>query len=350
MSTTPRSPRSPRSDNAGYSLVELLVALGITTVIMGATMTGLSNAVRANETVLGVTGMNDMLRASMDLMVRDLLQVGFGLPAGHVITTPSGTSSVLVRLPGPPSTAYTMKAGDIDMAAVLPGTGKGPVVNGVATDMITVLMADSSFNNVALDAVTSTTVDIDDASPVNIAAGPDRVTPGQLMMVTKGSFSTLVQVTAVNTTLRRLTFASGDSLSLNQPAAGAGTLARLNAEAPANTPSSTKVHRVRMVSYYLDTTNANRPRLVRRINNGKPTEFDNTLGTAFGLGIENLQFSFDLAGYGNPSNVRFTTADLAGGGACGANPCSETQIRKVNVALTGRSRTGTNKNGKVHRN
>ena len=63
----------------------------------------------------------------------------------------------------------------------------------------------------------------------NIAAGPDRVSPGQLMMITKGSLTTLVQVTAVDTATRRLTFANGDSLNLNQSGAAAGNLPALNA-------------------------------------------------------------------------------------------------------------------------
>jgi hypothetical protein len=32
-------------------------------------------------------------------------------------------------------------------------------------------------------------------------------------------------------------------------------------------------------------------------------------------------------------------ADLAGSGACSPNPCSQTQVRKVNITVTGRSST-----------
>ena len=61
--------------------------------------------------------------------------------------------------------------------------------------------------------------------------------------------------------------------------------------------------------------------------------------------------SDDLAdGNTNPSNVRFTTTDLAGGGACSPDPCSVTQIRKVNVALTARSRNANVPKARVHRN
>ena len=76
--------------------------MGIFTVIMGATMAGLSDVIKGNETVLQMANMNNSVRAGMDLMVRDLLQVGSGLPAGHAVTIPNGAGAVPVRIPGPP--------------------------------------------------------------------------------------------------------------------------------------------------------------------------------------------------------------------------------------------------------
>jgi len=40
----------------------------------------------------------------------------------------------------------------------------------------------------------------------------------------------------------------------------------------------------------------------------------------------------------NPAEVKFTSADLSGSGACNPNPCSPNQIRKINISLSGRSR------------
>jgi hypothetical protein len=175
------------------------------------------------------------------------------------------------------------------------------------------------------------------------------VIEGQLMMVTKGSYSTLVQVTKVNPS-GRIMFAASDSLNLNQPQAKDGSLAALDDAPPANAPANTLVTRVRMITYYVDVTVPGQARLMRRVNNGDPKKFDNTLGTAVALDVENLQISYDLAdGNTNPSNVRFTAADLAGTGACSPAPCSPTQIRKINVALTARSRR-QNPTSNVQRN
>lgn len=336
MTSHPIRSREHAGD-AGYSLVELLISLGVFSVVMGATLAGLTSATRANQSVVGVSTMNSGLRAGMDLMVRDFLQVGSGLPPGHVIEIPSGAGATPVKLPGPPGTAFVVPAGRPDIPAVLPFPGAGPTINGVPTDVLIVLMADNALLDVPLTAVTSTSVDIA-AGPV-LNTGPDRVATGQLMMVTKASVSTLVQVTGVNFAARRLTFAGGDSLNLNQTAAAAGTLAKVNAADPPNTPALTRISRIRMVTYYLDATiDPTRPRLVRRINAGSPTSFDNTLGTAVAMDVENLQFTYDIVdGLTNPANVRMVTADRDGTGRCNPNACEEAQIRKVNIALFGRT-------------
>ncbi len=92
-----------RSD-AGFSLVEMMISMTILTVIMGATLGGLSDIMKANQNVMMVATTNNTLRGGMDLMVRDLLQVGSGLPASHAVTIPSGAGSQRVRIPGPPGT------------------------------------------------------------------------------------------------------------------------------------------------------------------------------------------------------------------------------------------------------
>jgi prepilin-type N-terminal cleavage/methylation domain-containing protein len=199
MKNTTRSiGRDRRRSQAGFSLMEVLVSIGIMTVIMGSTMGALSQAMKANETAMLVTSMNNTLRTGMDLMIRDLLQVGSGMPVGHAVLIPSGTGSARINLPGPPGTAWTSVAGDPDLNAVNPGPGLGPILNGAATDTITTLAADSTFSRVQLTsrALDGSSIDVDPA--VNIGAGPDRVVPGQLIMLERLSMQILLEVTAVD--------------------------------------------------------------------------------------------------------------------------------------------------------
>lgn len=340
----------------GFTLVELMVATAIMLVVVGATMTAMTQALKANQTALQLTSMNNNLRTGLDLMVRDMLQVGQGLPTGRLILTPSGANSVQINLPGPPigagvTTTYKNAVGDTDMSAVTPGPGLGPIVNGVATDMVTVLEADGSFDQVKLTALNLTSMTVDPAIDIS-TNGPNDVLAGQLMMLVKGSNSTLVQITAVDG-FQTATFGANDSLKLNQTAAAGGNIQALLDAAPAcatapgctaDVPSPTFVPtvatRIRMISYYLDAvTTPGRPRLVRRMNNGDAMTFNNNLGNVVAFDVDNLVITYDIAdGVTNPTNVRMTASDLAGTGACAPSPCSMNQIRKVNIQLAGRSR------------
>jgi hypothetical protein len=335
---------------AGFSIVELLMSTAITVVIVGSTMTAMTSALRDNKTAMLVTSMNSGLRTGMDLMVLDLLQVGQGLPTGRLILTPSGNNSVQINLPGPPATALKNAIGDTDISAVLPGPGLGPVVNGVATDIITTLQADSAFDEVKLTALApdGSSMTVDPAVDIS-NGGPDDIQPGQLIMLTKASVSTLVEVTRVDG-IQTVFFDAGDSLKLNQPNAAVGSIGALLATAPADVLPAppapqfvpTTATRIRMISYYIDaTTDPARPRLVRRINNGDPLVFNNLLGSAVAFDVENLQITYDIAdGVTNPSNVKMTALDQGVTGACAPNPCSPNQIRKVNIVLSARSRDG----------
>jgi len=350
MKTTRQSVGDALKSEAGFSLAEFMVSMGIMTVVMGATMGGLADIMKGNEAVLQMTGMNSSLRAGMDIIVRDLLQVGSGLPPGHVVSIPNGAGSSRIKIPGPPDSALLTPAGAQSIGAVIPGAGLGPTINGVPTDVLTVMMADNTFLNVGTTAVGNSFVDI--AAGVDMAAGADRVSEGQLMMIMKGGFATLVEVTNVDLGARRLTFANGDSLNLNQSGAEFGNLAALNAAPPVNSPANTNVTRVRMITYYLDAKlDPKHPRLIRRINNGDARTFDNTTGTAVALDMENLQFTYDVSnGTTNPGNVEMTAADQGAAGACAPGICAATQIRKVNVMLTGRSANAVNANLRVFRN
>lgn len=335
--------QASRSDRRGFSLVELLVTMAVSSLVMAGVFSVMTSTQSANSTVKQVTGMNNNLRVAMDLVVRDLVQAGQGLPAGMVVTVPSGAGALPIVRPGPVGSALTFDPALSTISAVTVGPGLGPVINGQPTDMITVLAADNAFDEVTLTAISdvsatiSAAVDIDDAPDVL----GDNIRVGDLLLFEKGSVSTVRFVTGVNGQVVR--FVEGDPLNLNQEGAPDGTMDQYLAEAPAEVLAGgvlpSRVTRLRMISYYLETPDdqARDLRLIRRINNNPPT--------TVAFFIEGFRLTYDLVdGVTNPTDVQMNANDLDGTGACDPDPgtapvltCTPNQIRKVNVRLAGRS-------------
>ncbi len=334
------------SGDAGFTLVELLVAMAIVLVIMGGTLTALRDGYRATESATNILGLNNNMRIGVDLLVRDFIQVGQGLPPGRTIQVPNGNGALQIQMPHPQgSPCIQWPAGITSIPAVNASPDCGPVVNGVATGMVTTLAADSaaeglpiwSFNLAGHTATVATAAQSPAGRDISVG-GSDDLRVGDLVMFTKGSGSALAYVTAINGA-QSITFGTGDPMNLNQFAAALnGTVDDLANTAP-TAANSTILSRVRMITYYIDTTlDPTSPRLIRHMNWGNPLAPVNRRGMTAAFAIENLQFTYDmLDGVTNPSNVRMVAVDLTPGGACNPNPCSPNQIRKVNVFIAGRS-------------
>lgn len=340
---------APRArHDAGFSLPEMLISMGIMLVVLAGTFTAMANAYRTEESARNITTMNSSLRSAMDLVVRDLTQVGQGLPIGRVIGVPNGVGATLVQRPNPRGalsgtcpgvTTFNATTADPNLSAVNVGPNLGAPINGVCTDVITTFAVDSVFENVGVPTIpngTSLTV----AAAVNISDAPDAVGDnirvGDIMMVTRDSVSVLLAVTAVAG--QTLTFAVGDPLGINQTVPALGTLNWIRTQ-----PGTPLLSRIRMITYFVDaTTDPTSPRLMRQIGSGAP------MAVAFDL--EAFALNYDIAdGVLNPAFVEMNAADLAPGGSCGAVACGADQIRKVNVSMALRSRSRERSTG-FHRN
>jgi type II secretory pathway pseudopilin PulG len=387
MMQTAHRPFTARRE-AGFTLIEMMLTMGLTLIIMASTLGAMNNAIRAGEVATLTTNMNQGLRTAMDIIVRDMLQVGQGLPSGRTIDIPNGNGSAAIRLPAGPNVANTTprtmpqtwdsatsawKAAE-EMTAIIPGPGQGSRVNNIATnvltDTITMVQADGAFlstisdYDVNLTALDATRMIVDPSVDIS-NGGADDLHVGDLIMLQKATSTALVQITRAptstdtGTAAQTVYFDVNDSLLLNQTAGANGTLTRHVATAPLEVVAASgfvpsTATRVRLISYYIDsTTDPNRPRLVRRINNGSATSYDNRLGTAVAFDVENMQITYDLVdGVNNPSGVKMNATDLSGaaGGACAPFPCSPNQIRKINITISGRSRTPLRTTNQYFRN
>jgi type II secretory pathway pseudopilin PulG len=345
-----------RSVESGFTILELIVAMAVTLVVLGGTTQVLSDAMNAQLAAKQMLDMNAHLRAAMDLMHRDMLQAGQGLPVGRRVETANGAGAQPIRRPGPAARGGCAGVANFEAEPTLPavtvGAELGPPVDGECTDVVTVMAADNMFGSVPVASIAANGRTLVIHNSVTISDNPDaagdNLRAGDLLMLTKGTSSSLMQVTAVAG--QTVTFGTGapDPLRLNQfdtTLAMQGTINQHKATAPVDPNAPVVVGgvqqvgpslatRIRMVTYFVDTlTNPVVPRLVRAMAGANPT--------AVAIGVQGLRYTYDLADENNnPTNVRMNDGDLDGSGDCSPDLCSVNQIRKVNILLTMRSDQG----------
>jgi prepilin-type N-terminal cleavage/methylation domain-containing protein len=317
-------------DERGFTIVELLVSTAIMLVVVAAATTAFKNALDISGAGGLIADSNQSLRAATNLMVRDLMQAGRGIPIGGV-PIPSGDGAVAINRPGPPGTAYTFdNVNYTTLPAIVPGPSLGPAVSGQTTDLITVLMTDPTLPELTLNATppaagqpllaadgSSLNVGSDAAWIADPATG---VKAGDLILFTNALGNAVQTVTSTDGTAV-VSFARGDWFHFNQPDATQGSITQILA---APVPQTT-AQRVLMVTYYVDnTTTPGVPRLARRVNAAA--------GQALAGAIEDLDLSYDLVdGINNPVAQHTVPVTIAG------IHYTPNQIRKINLHVGVRS-------------
>jgi prepilin-type N-terminal cleavage/methylation domain-containing protein len=359
----------------GFSLIELLVAMGILLVVVSVATGAIIQAQHVSEAVALEANVQENLRASMHFIVRDLTQAGEGIPAAGISlpNTAAGVSNV--ARPGTPAASIFKSVGGVSyttLPPVTPGDALGSVVTtqnpatmailtgGFNTDIVTIMYADntlvSSVGGANPPLLTATPVSQPVGPPVcvgTIAANgtsltldancftmpgtPTPIAVGNLIMFRNINGTALEYVTSVNG--QTINFAAGDPARLNLTGLPNGTVTAINASAVPTT-----ITRVWMVSYYLDVaTTPSKPQLIRQVNYPNyPVAAPANPPQAVGEVIENLSFSYDVISSQAPAG---TYTNGPGNAATPIAPDTPFQFRAVNVYLGGRSEypwTGTN--------
>lgn len=297
----------------GFSIVEMLLVVLITSLVMAGTATIFKNVMQLNEASILKSDSDQNFRAAANLLTRDMMQAGQGIPTGG-IPIPTGTGILAIHRPGPSGSNLTFPSGYLTIPSITPGDGMGPTILAQNTDMITVLFADNTLalNSFPLQSISTdgATMTFNSSTPIT---GSNGIAAGDLILFNNAVGYAMQQVTSVNGT-QTVTMSTGDSMNLNQRSATQGTLLQLKSGGVFPPTTATRIW---MIGYYLDVSvDAEFPRLMRQVNNHTPR--------AVALGIENLQLSYDLVdGVTNPANVSDTT--------------TPNLIRKANLVLGVRS-------------
>src|SRR5208337_1827693 len=140
----------------GFSLMEMTIAMGLGTLVLGAALQLYVQGVGATWTVSQRAELQQDFRAASDMLTKDLSLAGSGLGNGTQVPLPSGTAPVYGCDQTPKcylgstnlvSGTYPLNGVTPTLYGLMPGYALGPKLtnNPAATDVVTVAYADSSF-------------------------------------------------------------------------------------------------------------------------------------------------------------------------------------------------------------
>ena len=136
-------------------------------------------------------------RAGLNLLTRDLMLAGQGIPQGG-IPIPSGTGAEAVTRP-PSIAGWTFPTSWVVVPAVVTGSSRGSVVQGRATDVITVIYADTTLalNQTPLVSIAAdgSTAVVDAGTPITDPSNGVEV--GDFIMFSNASGNAIQEVTGV---------------------------------------------------------------------------------------------------------------------------------------------------------
>ena len=302
----------------GFSIFELIIAMGLATVVLGGALALTSQAIGISDMVSQRSDMQQNGRVAINMMARDASLAGTGFPTSG-IQLPSGTSSQDSYLACDdtecylaPNHVYTADR----LYATWPGEAGGPVINGVATDVVTLVYDDptTDFQKWQFTSVEATgnKVFFDPTTDPAYDHPVFGINPGDVLLMNTGTGQAVTTVTSVLTNYE-VRLNPNDPLNFNQQ--GGAAFGHFKSLLPADVWP----RRIFIITYYINNLDPDIPLLMRQVNAQPPM--------AVAEYVENLQVTYDI--YDELTSVGTAALDDEGG--------LPNQIRKTNITLTVRS-------------
>lgn len=320
-----------RSDERGFSLIELMVAMVVFLIVTGAIWGLLQVAQRGRTTVSEGVQITKSVRFGMNMLGRDTYNAGFGYPLTTTVVLTNERLSDLLGIPNDyDATRDTMPPIIVGNNVTENTLNTTP---NTMTDQVTFLFKDSTFNLVTdmatgrqssqplnINAAT-TTDEIDEILPISGSNAACRI--NDIYLVTGSTGSTIGVATGLNGT-DKVQFANGDPLGFNRTGP-TGWLRGIT------TPAS--MMRVFMVTYHVTGDGT----LMRRryANMPPPAPSDPWIDEPLVYGIENFQIQYimdDGSISDNPSAGPDGTP-----GTPDDNQANLSKIRQIRFTLNARS-------------
>jgi prepilin-type N-terminal cleavage/methylation domain-containing protein len=356
--------RRTSNPSRGFTLLELMISAAVGLILTASAIQLYSRALKANWVTSQRAEMQQDFRAAANLLQRDISMAGagalgqqglsisaVGLPTAIKPIYPCSQTACNFVNGG--SVAFPTACGTPCLYSIIPGPSLGILINGVASDIITLASADTSLAlNCYAATINSTgtvltfqlpaTLPSTCVLPTGVAApqnlndaivglqAGDVVLFGTVAVgVVTGTVTTCAP-TVGNTACYTVDFAATDPGHINQPGlpGSSGNLSQFvstTTPTPASTPITVSAVRVLLVTYYLAIPPATGLPTLMRIQNGK-------LPAPVAENVVYLKFTYDVYNNGTISTNQTTLP-------VGTTPG---MITKVNIAhMTIRSQLST---------
>jgi type IV pilus assembly protein PilW len=335
--------RSAEQKTRGFSLIELLIAMALGLIVLGATTQLFKSGMDASTLVTQSSEMHQNARASLNLIAKDVSMAGSGLPSGG-LALPYGAGSTLSKFAVGGGQAWLANNTYPTnyMYGIISGVGNGievgnpPIAATAATgkvsDAITVVYADYAFPlnqyTVTFPVATNPNGDLvtftpPAAPPAGFPAiqSPTGIQVGDLILFKNNAGSVVGEVTGITPVGAKtnLAFANADPLNMNQSGAANANIKYILGG------GATVATRIWAVSYFIEVPAAatgQTPRLMRQVNGLKAMPVaDNVI---------DLAITYDMCdGTNGPNCSGIQNAQAA--------PFSPNQIHKVNIQVMGQT-------------
>ncbi len=251
-----------KNNQAGFSLIELLIVMVIMLVVMAATFSLMRGSIMTANANYEVTTAAQGLRNSQEFLTRDILVVGDGLRGFSNIILPTKfvIDYLTIRTTAqidPSNTGY-VSIGSIVADSNIPANVSVKNANPATkikerTDRTTLLSVDPNFSSIDIPVGA---VNLNNGQ-INIpAARINGFKVGEVYFMVSGGTGTFGAVTMVDEVSNRIFWAEGDSLGLNRYGNNGPLGSAIN-----QGKSSASLKRVNIVQYYVDVDG----KLMRRV-------------------------------------------------------------------------------------
>ena len=281
-----------KSGQEGYSMLELIVALGCMLVVGAASLALVGSSIKFANSTYNVTDAEQSLRNAHEVINRDLTNAGDGLRGIGTITAPVAfVQSYITRTPVTcndanfPCIGLVTSDDSIPMSTAIPQAS--PAANfQTGSDRISMLIRDTGFNFGNSVSLFAGTISVAGASTVMVVGTTEigLFQVGEIYALTSQNSAAFGVVSAVDTINKKVTLTNGDAYGLNQNSAPS-PISQVAAFVSGLNTSPVAVMRLQIIQYYVTSTGL----LMRRVIGVQGKGFNDTVVAEH---VSSLQFRY----------------------------------------------------------